>query len=235
MATDGQGNADRLHRRAQGRHVRRDPRPPLLASPRPSRWTAPPPTRPASTTWRSTRARARATSRRTPARRRCPPPSRWPTPPPSTRRTLTAAYTYTFPTAAPALPALAAGFPMAPVQTAQTLVGIQASRSVRGRVLPGRRLLRVHPRRRHGRPAHGRDRRGLQRLPQQHAGARLAPHRQPLPHLPHAGLGAAGRAPTTPPTRSTSASWSTRSTSARPMRPTRPGSTSGAPPRTSAT
>ena len=40
--------------------------------------------------------------------------------------------TYTFPTAAPALPAMAAGFPLAPVQTAQTLVGIQASRSFEG-------------------------------------------------------------------------------------------------------
>ncbi len=41
-------------------------------------------------------------------------------------------YTFTFPTAAPALPTLADGFPIAPVQTAQTLVGVQAARTFGG-------------------------------------------------------------------------------------------------------
>ena len=41
-------------------------------------------------------------------------------------------YTFTFPTAAPALPTLADGFPMAPVQTAQTVVGVQAARTFGG-------------------------------------------------------------------------------------------------------
>jgi OmcA/MtrC family decaheme c-type cytochrome len=45
-------------------------------------------------------------------------------------------YTYTFPTTAPALPTLAAGFPKAPVQTAQTLVAIQASRIFDGVTYP---------------------------------------------------------------------------------------------------
>jgi OmcA/MtrC family decaheme c-type cytochrome len=38
-------------------------------------------------------------------------------------------YTFTFPTAAPALPTLATGYPLAPRQTAQTLVALQASRT----------------------------------------------------------------------------------------------------------
>lgn len=41
-------------------------------------------------------------------------------------------YTFTFPTAAPALPTLASGFPMAPVQSAQTLVGVHAARTFDG-------------------------------------------------------------------------------------------------------
>ncbi|WP_242340439.1 OmcA/MtrC family decaheme c-type cytochrome [Anaeromyxobacter sp. SG66] len=41
-------------------------------------------------------------------------------------------YTFTFPIAAPALPTLASGFPIAPVQSAQTLVGMQAARTFEG-------------------------------------------------------------------------------------------------------
>ncbi|MBK9519911.1 MAG: OmcA/MtrC family decaheme c-type cytochrome [Anaeromyxobacter sp.] len=41
-------------------------------------------------------------------------------------------YMFTFPTAAPALPALAAGFPLAPAPASQTLVGMQAARLFQG-------------------------------------------------------------------------------------------------------
>jgi OmcA/MtrC family decaheme c-type cytochrome len=41
-------------------------------------------------------------------------------------------YTFTFPTAAPALPTLADGFPLPPVQNQQTLVGIHAARTFEG-------------------------------------------------------------------------------------------------------
>jgi OmcA/MtrC family decaheme c-type cytochrome len=45
-------------------------------------------------------------------------------------------YTFTFPTAAPALPTLAEGYPLPPVQNAQTLVGVQAARTFGGVTYP---------------------------------------------------------------------------------------------------
>jgi OmcA/MtrC family decaheme c-type cytochrome len=54
-------------------------------------------------------------------------------------------YTFTFPTAAPALPTLAAGYPLAPVQTSQTLVAIQASRSFDGVSYPAGASLEFMP------------------------------------------------------------------------------------------
>ena len=53
-------------------------------------------------------------------------------PPRSTPQNADGSYTFTFPTAAPALPTLADGFPIAPVQSAQTLVGIHAARTFEG-------------------------------------------------------------------------------------------------------
>jgi OmcA/MtrC family decaheme c-type cytochrome len=54
-------------------------------------------------------------------------------------------YTFTFPTAAPALPTLATGFPIAPVQSAQTLVGIQAARTFDGIQYPAGASLEFIP------------------------------------------------------------------------------------------
>jgi OmcA/MtrC family decaheme c-type cytochrome len=54
-------------------------------------------------------------------------------------------YTFTFPTAAPALPTLASGFPIAPVQSAQTLVGIQAARTFEGIQYPAGASLEFIP------------------------------------------------------------------------------------------
>ena len=54
-------------------------------------------------------------------------------------------YTFTFPTAAPALPTLADGFPIAPVQSAQTLVGIHAARTFEGVQYPAGASLEFIP------------------------------------------------------------------------------------------
>jgi OmcA/MtrC family decaheme c-type cytochrome len=54
-------------------------------------------------------------------------------------------YTFTFPTAAPGLPALADGFPIAPVQSAPTLVGIQAARTFEGVQYPAGASLEFIP------------------------------------------------------------------------------------------
>src|SRR6185436_12844849 len=55
-------------------------------------------------------------------------------------------YTFTFPTAAPALPTLAAGYPLAADQAAQTLVAIHAARTFEGDQFPAGASFELIPR-----------------------------------------------------------------------------------------